>query len=111
MEQIFSQNPVRVQPILEQSLPPSPSALPPHFTSFAATGGKKGGMDISVIDLVNVDRFADRVIALAEYRKELVEYLRSKMDSVAPNLADLVGAATRVAATGREAPLRNSSEL
>ena len=91
MEQIFSQNPVRVQPILEQSLPPSPSALPPHFTSFAATGGKKGGMDISVIDLVNVDRFADRVIALAEYRKELVEYLRSKMDSVAPNLDDLVG--------------------
>ena len=49
------------------------------------------GMDISVIDLINIDRFADRVIALAEYRKELIEYLRSKMDSVAPNLAALVG--------------------
>merc|ERR1719264_2021924 len=49
------------------------------------------GMDISVIDLINIDRFADRVIALAEYRKELVEYLRSKMDSVAPNLSALVG--------------------
>ena len=49
------------------------------------------GMDISVIDLMNIDRFADRVIALAEYRKELVEYLRSKMDSVAPNLSALVG--------------------
>merc|ERR1711941_138801 len=44
------------------------------------------GMDISVIDLINIDRFADRVIALAGYRKELIEYLRSKMDSVAPNL-------------------------
>ena len=49
------------------------------------------GMDISVIDLMNIDRFADRVVALAEYRKELVEYLRSKMDSVAPNLSALVG--------------------
>merc|ERR1712045_456865 len=46
---------------------------------------------MGVIDLINIDRFADRVIALAEYRKELIEYLRSKMDSVAPNLAALVG--------------------
>merc|ERR1712045_973541 len=46
---------------------------------------------MGVIDLINIDRFADRVIALAEYRKELIEYLRSKMDSVAPNLAALIG--------------------
>merc|ERR1712117_943038 len=45
----------------------------------------------AILDLINIDRFADRVIALAEYRKELIEYLRSKMDSVAPNLAALVG--------------------
>ncbi len=49
------------------------------------------GMDISVIDLINIEKFADRVIALAEYRKELVEYLHSKMESVAPNLAALIG--------------------
>ena len=49
------------------------------------------GMDISVIDLINIDRFADRVIALADYRKELVQYLRAKMDTVAPNLAALIG--------------------
>merc|ERR550539_13850 len=49
------------------------------------------GMDISVIDLINIDRFADRVIALAEYRKELVQYLRAKMETVAPNLAALIG--------------------
>merc|ERR1711860_192998 len=49
------------------------------------------GMDISVIDLLNIDKFADRVIALANYRKELMEYLQSKMGIVAPNLATLIG--------------------
>lgn len=49
------------------------------------------GMDISPIDLINIERFAKRVIALAEYRKELQEYLRSKMHNIAPNLSVLIG--------------------
>lgn len=49
------------------------------------------GMDISPIDLLNIEMFASRVIALADYRKELAEYLRSKMAGVAPNLATLIG--------------------
>merc|ERR1711972_309385 len=49
------------------------------------------GMGISDIDLQNVDTFADQVVQLGDYRKELQEYLRSKMDSVAPNLAALIG--------------------
>lgn len=49
------------------------------------------GMDISPIDLLNIDMFASRVIGLVEYRKELVEYLKSKMSAVAPNLATLIG--------------------
>lgn len=49
------------------------------------------GMDISPIDLLNIEMFAGRVIALADYRKELAEYLRSKMAGVAPNLASLIG--------------------
>lgn len=40
---------------------------------------------------MNIMRFAKKVISLAEYRKELAEYLHSKMDSVAPNLACLIG--------------------
>ena len=48
-------------------------------------------MGISDIDLQNVDTFADQVVQLGDYRKELQEYLRSKMDSVAPNLAALIG--------------------
>lgn len=49
------------------------------------------GMDISIVDLMHIEKFADRVISLAEYRKELTEYLQSKMSSVAPNLAALIG--------------------
>ncbi|XP_056886539.1 nucleolar protein 56 [Takifugu flavidus] len=49
------------------------------------------GMDISPIDLINIERFSDRVVSLAGYRLELQEYLRSKMSQVAPNLAALIG--------------------
>lgn len=48
-------------------------------------------MDISPIDLINIERFAKRVIALAEYRKELQGYLHSKMHTIAPNLSALIG--------------------
>merc|ERR1711971_779887 len=49
------------------------------------------GMDISPIDLLNINMFAARVIGLSDYRKELVVYLRNKMEAVAPNLATLIG--------------------
>merc|ERR1712020_388251 len=49
------------------------------------------GMDISVVDLLNIDMFATRVIALADYRKMVSTYLQDKMSSVAPNLATLIG--------------------
>uniref|UniRef100_A0A667WHJ4 Nucleolar protein 56 n=1 Tax=Myripristis murdjan TaxID=586833 RepID=A0A667WHJ4_9TELE len=49
------------------------------------------GMDISPIDLINIERFSNRVVSLASYRLELQEYLRSKMNQVAPNLAALIG--------------------
>lgn len=49
------------------------------------------GTDISDIDLINIDRFASRVVQLAEYRSELHKYLVSKMSAVAPNLAALIG--------------------
>merc|ERR1739842_190528 len=48
-------------------------------------------MDISPIDLLNINMFAARVIGLSDYRKELSKYLRNKMEAVAPNLATLIG--------------------
>ncbi|XP_041050286.1 nucleolar protein 56 isoform X1 [Carcharodon carcharias] len=49
------------------------------------------GMDISPIDLINIESFSSRVVSLAEYRATLQDYLRSKMSQVAPNLAVLIG--------------------
>ena len=48
-------------------------------------------MDVSPLDLMNIQRFASRVVELSEYRKKLATYLGSKMNSVAPNLTTLVG--------------------
>ncbi|RUS14282.1 hypothetical protein BC937DRAFT_94057 [Endogone sp. FLAS-F59071] len=49
------------------------------------------GTDISDVDLINIENFAERVINLSDYRKKLHEYLVSKMNHVAPNLAVLIG--------------------
>ncbi|NXJ71948.1 NOP56 protein, partial [Rostratula benghalensis] len=49
------------------------------------------GMDISPLDLINIESFSSRVISLSEYRKGLQEYLRSKMNQVAPSLSALIG--------------------
>lgn len=49
------------------------------------------GMDVSPLDLINIESFSSRVIALSEYRKGLQEYLRSKMSQVAPSLSALIG--------------------
>ncbi|KAK3094708.1 hypothetical protein FSP39_005296 [Pinctada imbricata] len=49
------------------------------------------GMDISPIDLLNIEAFASKVISLTEYRRSLHDYLHSKMGQVAPNLGTLIG--------------------
>jgi len=49
------------------------------------------GQDISPVDLINIELFAQRVIELSEYRKQLHTYLVSKMHDIAPNLATLIG--------------------
>merc|ERR1712001_807234 len=48
-------------------------------------------MDVSPVDLLNIPCADFRVIALADYRKMVSTYLRSKMTGVAPNLATLIG--------------------
>merc|ERR1711865_864434 len=49
------------------------------------------GQDIVEMDMQNIDRFAGEVVALALMRKTLHEYLKAKMDLVAPNLSALIG--------------------
>lgn len=49
------------------------------------------GTEIGEVDMLNIDNFAERVVQLAEYRKNMHKYLIEKMHLVAPNLAALVG--------------------
>lgn len=49
------------------------------------------GMDCSAIDMVNIVNFTQRMVKLAEFRKQLASYLTEKMSVVAPNLSTLIG--------------------
>ena len=49
------------------------------------------GMDCSAVDMVNIVNFTQRMVKLAEYRKQLASYLTDKMTVVAPNLSTLIG--------------------
>ncbi|KAM5571708.1 nucleolar protein 56-like [Rosa sericea] len=49
------------------------------------------GQDLSDVDLLNVQQFAQKVMNLSEYRKKLYDYLVTKMNDIAPNLASLIG--------------------
>jgi nucleolar protein 56 len=49
------------------------------------------GSDINEVDLINIKRFAERVVQLADYRLNLRKYLVDKMNVVAPNLSALIG--------------------
>jgi len=49
------------------------------------------GMECSAIDMVNIINFTQRMVKLAEFRKNLSNYLTEKMGVVAPNLSTLIG--------------------
>lgn len=49
------------------------------------------GMDCSAVDMVNIVNFTQRMVKLAEFRKQLVSYMTDKMAIVAPNLSTLIG--------------------
>lgn len=49
------------------------------------------GQDLSPIDLINVHQFAQKVMNLSDFRKKLYDYLVTKMNDIAPNLASLIG--------------------
>ncbi len=49
------------------------------------------GTEISEEDLNNIGQLADQVISLSEYRSQLYDYLKARMNAIAPNLTVLVG--------------------
>lgn len=46
---------------------------------------------MSETDAMQVKRFTERVVDLINFRDALQEYLRQRMDAVAPNLTALIG--------------------
>ncbi|XP_047338387.1 probable nucleolar protein 5-2 [Impatiens glandulifera] len=49
------------------------------------------GTEVSELDLINIRDLCDQVLSLSEYRAQLYDYLKSRMNTVAPNLTALVG--------------------
>ncbi|KAL4560801.1 hypothetical protein LXL04_032955 [Taraxacum kok-saghyz] len=49
------------------------------------------GTEVSDLDLTNIKDLCDQVLSLSEYRAQLFDYLKSRMNTIAPNLTALVG--------------------
>ena len=49
------------------------------------------GTEVSPDDLANIKQLAEQVVSLSEYRIQLYDYLKSRMQAIAPNLTVLVG--------------------
>ncbi|KAH8829959.1 Nop-domain-containing protein [Flagelloscypha sp. PMI_526] len=49
------------------------------------------GTEISDSDISHIHQLCDQVISISQYRTQLSEYLRNRMNAIAPNLTALVG--------------------
>ncbi|XP_042056595.1 probable nucleolar protein 5-2 [Salvia splendens] len=49
------------------------------------------GTEVSDLDLENIKDLCNQVLSLSEYRAQLYDYLKSRMNTIAPNLTALVG--------------------
>ena len=49
------------------------------------------GTEIADLDVINIQALAEQVLSMTEYRIQLFEYLKNRMNAIAPNLTILVG--------------------
>mmetsp|Transcript_56670 Transcript_56670/g.120334 ORF Transcript_56670/g.120334 Transcript_56670/m.120334 type:complete len:527 (-) Transcript_56670:81-1661(-) len=49
------------------------------------------GTEISELDIVNMRSLAEQVLSMTEYRIQLFDYLKNRMNAIAPNLTILLG--------------------
>jgi nucleolar protein 58 len=49
------------------------------------------GTEISDSDISHIHSLCDQIISISQYRSQLAEYLRNRMNAIAPNLTALVG--------------------
>jgi len=49
------------------------------------------GTEVSDEDILNINSLCEQVISISEYREQLYEYLKNRMNAIAPNLTIMVG--------------------
>lgn len=49
------------------------------------------GTEIADLDIINIKSLAEQVLSMTEYRIQLFDYLKNRMNAIAPNLTILVG--------------------
>ncbi len=49
------------------------------------------GTEIADLDVINIKALAEQVLSMTEYRIQLFEYLKNRMNAISPNLTILVG--------------------
>lgn len=49
------------------------------------------GTDITELDILNIRSLGEQVLSMTEYRAQLFEYLKNRMNAIAPNLTIMVG--------------------
>ena len=49
------------------------------------------GTEISELDVINIQALAEQVLSMTEYRIQLFDYLKNRMNAIAPNLTILLG--------------------
>jgi len=49
------------------------------------------GTEVSEEDIENISSLCDQVVSISEYREQLFEYLKNRMQAIAPNLTIMVG--------------------
>jgi len=60
-------------------------------TNLKETAEISMGTEISENDMETIKELSEEVIQLSEYRMELYEYLKNRMNAIAPNLAIMIG--------------------
>jgi nucleolar protein 58 len=66
--------------------------LPSEFETELKEAAKTSmGTEISQEDIENICELCDQVISISEYREQLYEYLKNRMNAIAPNLTLIVG--------------------
>jgi nucleolar protein 58 len=65
------------------------------------------GTEISESDIAHIHSLCDQVIAISAYRTQLAEYLRNRMNAIAPNLTALVGELVGARLISHAGSLRN----